>query len=81
MPLSRKFVTKEASLSAPDPAAGAAGDDNSGEEPQANADPAAQAPAPLAAVAESAPPPPAPAAPPTPPREARGGRGGGKPRA
>jgi hypothetical protein len=73
---SRKFVTKAASLPAPDPAAGADGDDNKSWylEPT---------PTPLRRrrrAAEAAAAPLAPAAPPTPPRGRRAGRGGGKPK-
>jgi hypothetical protein len=68
MPLSCKFVTKAASLPAPDPPAGAAGDDNNVEVPRADADADAAAQLPAPAVAEAAAAPPAPAAPPTPPR-------------
>ena len=78
MPLSRKFVTKAASLPAPDPAAGADGDDNNVVVPRADSNAAAPPPGP--AAAEAAAPPPAPAAPPTPPRGRRAGRGGGKPK-
>ncbi len=56
MPLSGKFVTKAASLPAPDPAACAASDNNNVEVPRADADSAAPPPAP--AVAEAAQPPP-----------------------
>ncbi len=41
MPLSHKFVTKAASLPAPDPAAGADGDDNNVVLPRADSDAAA----------------------------------------
>ncbi len=61
MPLSCKFVTKAASLPAPDPAACVARDDNNVEEPQA--DTHAAAPGPPPAAAEAAAPPPAPPAP------------------
>jgi hypothetical protein len=63
MPLSPKFVTKAASLPAPDPAAGADGDDNNVVVPQADSDAAAPPPGPAAAEAAAAPP--APAAPQT----------------
>jgi hypothetical protein len=76
MPLSRKFVTKAASLPAPDPAACADGDDNNVVVPRADSDTAAPPPGPAAAEATAAPP--APAAPLTPPRGRRAGRGGGK---
>jgi hypothetical protein len=46
MPLSRKFVTKAASLPAPDPAAGADGDDNNVVVPRADSDTAAPLPGP-----------------------------------
>jgi hypothetical protein len=75
---SRKFVTKAASLPAPDPTAGADGDDNNVVVPRADSNAAAPPPGP--AAAEAAAPPPAPAAPPTPPRGRRAGRGGGKPK-
>jgi hypothetical protein len=76
--LSRKFVTKAASLPAPDPAAGADGDDNNVVVPRADFDAAAPPPGP--AAAEAAAPPRAPAAPPTPPWGRRAGRSGGKPK-
>jgi hypothetical protein len=60
MPLSRKFVTKAASLPAPDPAAGADGDNNNVVVSRADSDAAAPPPGP--AAAEGAAPPPAPAA-------------------
>jgi hypothetical protein len=78
MPLSRKFVTKAASLPAPDPAACADGDDNNIVSPRACSDAAAPPPGPAAAEAAAAPP--APAAPQTPPRGRRAGRGSGKPK-
>ncbi len=77
MPLS-KFVTKAASLPAPDPAAGADSDDNNVVVPRADSDTAAPPPGPAAAEAAAAPP--APAASQTPPRGRRAGRGGGKPK-
>ena len=55
MPLSRKFVTKAASLPAPDPAAGADGDDNNVMVPRADSDTVAPPPGPAAAEATAAP--------------------------
>ncbi len=78
MPLFCKFVTKAASLPAPDPAAGADGDNNNVVVPRANSDTAAPPPGPAAAEAAAAPP--APAVPLTPPWGRRAGRGGGKPK-
>ncbi len=78
MPLSRKLVTKAASLPAPDPAVGADGDNNNVVVPQADSDTAAPPLGPAAAEATA--PPPAPAAPPTPPWGWRAGKGGGKPK-
>jgi hypothetical protein len=78
MPLSSKFVTKAASLPAPDPAAGADGEDNNVVVPRADSDAAAPPPGPAAAEPAAAPP--ALAAPTTPPRGRRAGRGGGKPK-
>jgi hypothetical protein len=78
MPLTPKFVFKAASLPAPDPAAGAEGDNNNVVVPRADSDTAALPPGP--AAAEAAAPPPAQAAPPTPPRVWRASRGGGKPK-
>ncbi len=74
MLLSSKFVTKAASLPAPDPAAGADGDDNNVVVPRADSNTAAPPQGPAAAEAAAAPPPP------TPPRGLRAGRGGGKPK-
>jgi hypothetical protein len=76
--LSRKFVTKAASLPAPDPTAGADSNDNNIVVPRAYSDAAALPPGPEAA--EAAAPPPAAAAPPTPPRGRRASRGSGKPK-
>jgi hypothetical protein len=56
MPLSRKFVTNAASLPAPDPAAGADGDENNVVKPRADSDAAAPPPGPAAAEAAAVPP-------------------------
>ncbi len=76
--MSSKFVTKAASLPAPDPTAGADGDNNNIVVPLAYSDAAAPPPGP--AAVEAAAPPPAAAAPPTLPQGQRAGRGGGKPK-
>ncbi len=54
--MSRKFVTKAASLPAPDPTAGADGDDNNIVVPRAYSDAAAPPPGPAAAEAAEPPP-------------------------
>ncbi len=78
MPLSSKFVTKAESLPAPDPAAGADGNDNNVVVPQADSDTAAPPPGPAAAEAAAAPPRSGGATNASPGR--RAGRGGGKPK-